>query len=339
MAAQTIDFSDLGGKPVQPQGRIDFSDLGGKQISAAPPQTQAPTATISAMPQPQGVGASIANAMSDFAGDLRYGSNTTLAGRALHAVGMQPLSAGQGEQVGDFMGSLPLGASRAVQGGGELATPGQRWQGTKDVVGGTLQAATIPSAFVAPEGADMAANGVGSAVDRVAGMIPSTERAKQMFGSVAADANKIPVKLDNAGDGALKLMDWQTRTQLGPTINKFLNRITNPNLGPMTYEEARKEYQLLGDLSANEKITLAPAVKRDLVQMLVGFKQDIGNAAAQVGRSDDYYSAMNQFRQASRLNDAKQAVADKVVPPMVKGAAGALGAGSLYGLWRLLSGK
>ncbi len=336
--AQTIDFSDIGGKPVAPPSQqIDFSDIGGKRVASAP--SQAPTATISATPQPQGIGDRIANAASDFATDLKTGSNTTMLGGLLHKAGVQPLQAGQGEQVGDFMGSGPLGVTRMVQGGGQVATPGQRWQGTKNIVGGALQASTIPSAFVAPEAGEAAASIPG----KIGELIPSAERAKQMFGSVAADANEIPVSLDNAGDAAVRLMDWQTRTQLGPTINKFLNRITNPKLGPMTYEEARKEYQLLGQLSADEASKLPPVVRRDLVDMVVGFKKDIGNAAAQVGRGDDYYSAMNQFRQASRINNVKQAVTNEVVPAAVKGAATALGAGAtggtLYGLWRLLSGR
>jgi len=36
MSAAPIDFSDLGGKPVQ-QGAIDFSDLGGKKVTSTPP--------------------------------------------------------------------------------------------------------------------------------------------------------------------------------------------------------------------------------------------------------------------------------------------------------------
>ncbi len=71
----------------------------------------------------------------------------------------------------------------------------------------------------------------------------SPEAMKQSAGSllqsVAKDANKVPVQLDNAGDAALRLMDWQKKTQLGPTVNKFLNRITNPNAGPLTYSEGR----------------------------------------------------------------------------------------------------
>ena len=127
----------------------------------------------------------------------------------------------------------------------------------------------------------------------------------KLFNSVAGDANQVPVSLDNASDGALRLMDWQQKTNLGPTINKFLNRITSPKLGPLTYEEARDYQSLLGNLSANEKMNLPPMVKSDVDSMLAGFKTDVGNAADQVGRGSDYYSAMNQYRQASPVAGSK----------------------------------
>ena len=55
------------------------------------------------------------------------------------------------------------------------------------------------------------------------------QAAGALLQSVAADANQIPVELENSSDAALKLMDWQRKTNLGPTINKFLNRITSPS--------------------------------------------------------------------------------------------------------------
>jgi hypothetical protein len=57
------------------------------------------------------------------------------------------------------MGSLPLGLARTAQGGSELAQPGERWQGTKDTIGGALDAATIPGGFMAPEAGELAGQG------------------------------------------------------------------------------------------------------------------------------------------------------------------------------------
>lgn len=129
------------------------------------------------------------------------------------------------------------------------------------------------------------------------------EAAAGLLQSVAHDANKVPVQLNNAGDAALSLMDWQKKTQLGPTINKFLNRVTNPKQGPLTYEEARDFYQLLGKMSADETMKIAPPVRRDLTRMVVGLKQDIGDAADQVGQAANYYKGMGDYAKAAKLQD------------------------------------
>jgi hypothetical protein len=165
------------------------------------------------------------------------------------------------------------------------------------------------------------------------------QAAGALLQSVAHDANQVPVQLDNAQDAALRLMDWQKKTNLGPTVNKFLNRITNPNQGPLTYEDARDFYQLFGKMSVEEGNKLAPPVKRDLVEMVAGLKQDIGDAADTVGRAADYYKGLKDYKTASNLQSWYDYAKDTLPGPLVKGAAGAAGAGGVYGLWKWLTGK
>lgn len=261
----------------------------------------------------------------------------------LKKMGAQGVYSGNPEAVGDFMASLPLGLLRGTKGAAEVTQSGQQWQGTKDLVRGAVQAATIPGAFVAPEGAEAASAGGGRVLTAIRNLLPSTERAKQLFSSVAGDANQVPVSLDNASDSALQLMDWQQKTNLGPTLNKFLNRITSPKLGPLTYEEARDYYSLLGNLSANEKMNLPPMVMHDVDGMLAGLKTDVGNAAAQVGRGADYNTAMSQYRRGAQLQDFKQAAKDAAIGPIIKGAAYGIGGtaagGAAYKLWQWLTGN
>ena len=143
------------------------------------------------------------------------------------------------------------------------------------------------------------------------GALNSTARkaaAGELFQSIARDANQVPVSLNNSGDAALRLMDWQKKTNLGPTLNKFLNRITNPNQGPLTYEEGRDFYQLLGNMSANDKMNLPPTVVHDVNTMLEGLRIDVGNAASVVGRGGDYEAAMNQYQRAAQVQDAMDTV-------------------------------
>jgi len=100
--------------------------------------------------------------------DLMHGTETTDIGRLYKSIGGQPLANGQGEGVGEFIGSPILGPTRVVQGSSELHQSGQRWQGTKDTVGGVLDTATIPGGFMAPEAGELAGTG-GDAVLEQAG--------------------------------------------------------------------------------------------------------------------------------------------------------------------------
>jgi hypothetical protein len=83
--------------------------------------------------------------------DLMHGTDVTGIGHVLKAMGAHGLDYGESQDTAKFMGSLPLGLLRSLQGGAEVALPGQKWQGTKDTFGGLLDASQIPSAFVAPE--------------------------------------------------------------------------------------------------------------------------------------------------------------------------------------------
>lgn len=170
---------------------------------------------------------------------------------------------------------------------------------------GTLVGTAVQAAPVALGAADAAGMPrPDTSLTNVATKVSPSLRAQEagkMFQSIAKDANSTPVSLDNSSDAALRLMDWQGKTQLGPSINKFLNRITKPKAGPLTYGEARDFYQVLGRLSADETSKLPPAVQGDLAKMVNGFKTDIGNAADQVGRASDYYQAMGDYATAMRL--------------------------------------
>jgi hypothetical protein len=167
------------------------------------------------------------------------------------------------------------------------------------------------------------AEGIGKMAAKGIDLLPSTERAGQAFKAVKSVAGDVPVTIDAAQEPALRLMDWQKKTQLGPTINKFLNRVTNPKLGPLSYSEARDYYQLLGKLSAEETMKLAPAIRRDLTQMVIGLKDDIGSTAESVGLRPQYESAMKEYRNAKRIETGVEVLKKYGA----KGAAAAVGGG------------
>jgi hypothetical protein len=57
---------------------------------------------------------------------------------------------GETSDVADLMASAPSGVMRALKGTSEVPQ-GKVWQGTKDIVGGAMEAGTIPSMVLAPE--------------------------------------------------------------------------------------------------------------------------------------------------------------------------------------------
>lgn len=290
-----------------------------------------PTGTLSAQPE-QSSADKAAQWAANVKTDLEHGTDLTGVGHVLKALGAHGLYNGNSQAVGDFMGSLPLGLARMAQGGGEEGQ-GHVVQGVKDTAAGALQAATIPSSVVSPETSEVAAEGARGAASAMASLSPTAAKARAagVLQSVAHDANQVPVSLDNAGDAAWNLMKWQDKTQLGPTLNKFLNRVTNPKKGPLTYEEARDYYQLLGKMSVDEALKLAPTVKYQLGNLVNGLKTDIGNAAGVVGRAADYYQGMGDFATAAKhaewVQNARNWALKTGVPKILEGfGTGALGA-------------
>ncbi len=130
-------------------------------------QSYIPTAKVSAAPGSM-PGDSLASKITLWANnlkdDLMHGSEKTDIGHLYKAMGGQPLTNGQGEGVGEFMGSPVLGTARAVKGVAETTQHGQRWQGVKDVVGGALDASSIPGSFVSPEAGELAGQGADAAL-------------------------------------------------------------------------------------------------------------------------------------------------------------------------------
>jgi hypothetical protein len=142
---------------------------GGQSQPSQGATIQQPTATISAVHEPTTFLGKFGRWAENVSNDLKYGTDETGIGTVLKKMGAHGVYMGNSEAVGDFMASLPLGLLKAAKGTSELAPSviggekGRTWQGLKDVVGGGLQAVQIPSAFVAPEVGEVAAEGAGKA--------------------------------------------------------------------------------------------------------------------------------------------------------------------------------
>lgn len=160
--------------------------------SAAQPPS-ASVAEMNAITQPTTLSGKVERWAQNVSDDLKYGTDLTGIGTVLKKMGAHGVYSGNPEAVGDFVASLPLGLAKVVQGAAELPQSGKRWQGTKNVVSGGLQASTLPLSFAAPEGAEVASVGLGKAGD-VAGS--AVNAAKRPFSLKA-----VQEALSNAKEG------------------------------------------------------------------------------------------------------------------------------------------
>ena len=68
--------------------------------------------------------------------------------------------------------------------------------------------------------------------------------------------------------------------------------------------------------------------------MVTGLKQDLGDAADQVGRAADYYKGLGDHAKGAKFQEwvdyAKETLA---------GRGGAAGVGGVYSVWKWLTGK
>jgi len=219
------------------------------------------------------------------------------------------------------MGSAVLGPIHAAQGVAE--TPEHPIRGPLKAVGGALEAMTIPAAFVGPEV-------VG---EKIPGMIPSVERAGQAAERVLAVTKGKPVSVSGAGNVALEIDKMaQSGGSMPKVIRDFLRRTTDPEKGPLTYEEARAFYQNATRLSVDEMNRLTPNAKRLVGKFTHELGQSISQTTAESGALKDYQSFMREYHSAMKMRrqiDALKKWAVKSVPY----AAGA------YALDRIISDK
>ena len=312
---QAVEY-DAQGKPLpaSPQG-VEY-DAEGKPLSA--PNAAAPDRTgKNVQPTPGAVlrpaSTGVVPWFNDVENDLRHGGGRTVVGRTLGHLqeqgdkGYTGLEAGASPGQTDFMGSVPLGATKAAKGAAELGWSGQPGQGLKDIVSGTAQAATVPSAFMGgpiAEGADA--------------MIPSRLRAGQVLGDIGNAAKDVPVipratmpavgrwtELTEAGGRTAKPI-----TKLSNRLTDYLTPATKEPQEPMLFPEARDRYSNITDLTRQPKLQtlmgrgLKPTMLRQAGSVRQGLNSDLTDAAATIGRGEDYTNAMTEYAQAAKLGKA-----------------------------------
>jgi hypothetical protein len=263
---------------------------------------------------------------------------------------------GNPQTVGDFMASLPLGLARVAKGTGELApgSKGSVGQGAKDIVGGGLQAATMPLAVGSPVEAEAAASGAanvagkvssaaGKAVNAakdVAGLNAETTLAKageqfnELRGAIGQHTVQMTDKLKDSLDAIKAEVD--SGISMPQVVNKFMTRMADVDKGPLTYDEARAFYKNVGDLSASERMS----INRNAGRLINGFRTALGetiqNTAEAAGKLEQYQSAMEGWSKGASDAERLDKIKELVTKYGAKAAEGAAGVAGGYGLYREL---
>lgn len=282
------------------------------------PQPQVPQGTISAVPKPQGVQATVSDWLNKLESDVRHGGTETLPGKLLNKLGARGTDMGVSPDVANMVASPVLGPIKTAQGvaeGSPLKT-----------LGGIAQTASLPSAFVAPEASESVIN-----------KIPSRNwggKAIQVVEQAAKDAN-LSVSPDSAGPIAMRIKEVANAgTTLPAPVRSLVNRVTKlAGKGPITFQEARDIYSnATQKLSAEDAMSLAPKMKFFLGQFARALNQDITAAATTIGKGPMYQEAMQNYAQASKIIGGAQ----KIGSAAAKAGAVGAGIGGVYELSKKL---
>lgn len=229
---------------------------------------------------------------------------------------------GVGQGTGDAMASPALGLMKMMQAPLEAAQ-GHPLKALGKGVGGMGEASKLYGALL-PEAP-------------VGELLPSTEKAGQLFFELEKIAGKVPVNVNDPGKVATKIWDLAQAGGTRPKIiTDFLRRVTTPSGAPMDYAEMRKFYQNATRLSADEANRLTPAVKRLIGEFTQKLGDSLWEAAQSVGQGDRYNRAMKSYRSAAKFEGYMNKTLPKVGKAAAIGAAGATGAAGAYKLADIL---
>jgi hypothetical protein len=169
--------------------------------------------------------------------------------------------------------------------------------------------------------------GLAGPAEELGAAIPLKSKAGALLASVSEKAGNVPVDLSQSAEHILRVKDLADAGGSMPmSINKMLRRVTDPAKGPLTYSEARDFYSNITRLSADEMQRLTPVMRAQVGKVAGALKDDIGQAAAKVGKAADYYAGIKQYAKAAQL----QRAAEKMGNYLLKATALAIGGEGVY---------
>lgn len=227
--------------------------------------------------------------------DVRYGSKMTALGRALAALGATGTQSGQPEAVGEFMGSPVTGTLRALEGASQI--PQKPIEGAQNVLGGVMEAATIPSMLMPMSSAPRTAyTAAARAIEDVP--IPFKPRAAKRFAEVMAKAKDVPIDVTKM-EPAIK--QAQLLSETGSHLPKVLSDFIKAKNAPIPYRAGREFASSAGQLSTAEKMATDPRMQAQVSKFAEAIASANREAAASMGMEKQYDLAMKEYRMASQL--------------------------------------
>lgn len=316
-----------------------WDQLGAKPVSTptpSGPKNELPAFSqitgISAQPKPTGIADKISTWSEHVMDDIKHGTDITGIGTVLQKMGAHGVYSGEPEAVGNYMASLPLGILRATKGTAEAAQPGHRLQGAGDIVGGAGQVLTGQVGGFLGAGPSEAGS---TAVSKAGNLIPSAERAGKVMAGLREAIGTHPVEmtddLSKAVSRAQELAD--NGNTMSAAVRKFVNRVTDPEKGHLTYNEARDFMTKFGSMTADESAKIAPVMKQAITKIGMELKDAVSQTAERAGKLEQFQGSMREYRNAKTLQD----VLDWAKDFSVKGIAQKAGvAGALVELKKLI---
>lgn len=157
-----------------------------------------------------------------------------------------------------------------------------------------------------PLGTPAPVSAVASGVKAVPGLVAraagiSKARAITNIGEASQAAQGAAVGTEGVGNIGLRAMELQQAGGRMPrVITQLMQRVTNPKLGEMTFEEARDFYSNISRLSANEFGTLNPVMQRQVGMMKAALHEALTAAAETVGKGEQYAKGISEYAKAGR---------------------------------------
>lgn len=156
--------------------------------------------------------------------------------------------------------------------------------------------------------------------------IPTKAKAGALFETAMGKAQNEPVWMQNSGPELVRARELMERGGGRPTpVNALNRRVGNVNQPPLTYREARDYATNLSRLSSTDAQKLTPVMGRQAGKLSKAFNQDVGDAAARAGAGPEYTQAMRDYRIASQIDSAKDAVKTGLKRAIIPAAIGAGG--------------